>query len=221
MRTALRVAFFLLASLASRAAPATGVHYVYVVRHGAYDRDPSAHDDRTYNGLNAVGHEQARLVGVRLASLPVHVDHLVSSEFLRAKETADDVGKLLHMTATRDASLNECHPTSSDGGDKAEAAACDAARATAWSRFFSATPDHDTVDVVVTHGNVIRWTLLKALGADTKTWPLLDSANGSLTVFAVAPNGDVHVVTYDDVGHLPVEIQTWLGGGVGVHSSRN
>jgi broad specificity phosphatase PhoE len=194
--------------LAATSAHAAGVHYVYVVRHGAYDRDPSARDDRAHNGLNAVGHEQARLVGVRLASLPVHVDHLVSSEFLRAKETADDIGKVLHMTAVRDATLNECHP----GSD----AACDAARVTEWTKYFAATPDKDTVDVIVTHGNVIRWTLLRALNADTKAWPSLDLANGSISVFAVEASGEVHVVTYDDVGHLPVELQTWLGTGVGV-----
>ena len=196
-----------------------GVHYVYVVRHGSYDREPGAGDDRVHNGLNAVGHEQARLVGVRLASLPVHIDRLVSSELLRAKQTADDIGKVLHMTPSREASLDECHPTSIDTSaapvDRARAAACDTARAREWSRWFSATPAHDTIDVLVTHGNVIRWTLLRALGADTKTWPLIDSANASLTLFAVAPDGGVHVVSYDDVGHLPVAVQTWAGTGGG------
>ena len=57
--------------------PAQGVHYVYMVRHGMYDRDSLATDDRVANGLNALGHEQARLTGARLAGLGVRFDHLV------------------------------------------------------------------------------------------------------------------------------------------------
>ncbi|HEY4224018.1 MAG TPA: histidine phosphatase family protein [Myxococcota bacterium] len=193
-----------------------GVHYLYVVRHGIYDRDNTAVDDRSHNGINAKGHEQARLAGVRLASLPLHIDHLVSSEFLRAKETADDIGKVLHLTPARDALLNECTPTTTTTTN----AACDAARAAAWSRWFVATPARDTVDVLVSHGNVIRWTLLRALGVDTRSWPQLDSANGSLTIFAVAPDGSAHLVSYDDVGHLPVSIQTWAGSGGGYGDAR-
>src|SRR5262245_26263548 len=71
-----------------------GIHYVYLVRHGIYDRDTSATDDRVSNGLNALGHEQARLVGARLAGLGVKFDRLISSELLRAKQTADDMGAL-------------------------------------------------------------------------------------------------------------------------------
>src|SRR5262249_42282216 len=126
-------------------------------------RDSTAKDDRVSNGLNTLGHEQARLMGERLAKLPVKFDRLISSELLRAAQTADDIGRLLKMTPARDALLNECTPTSASAsimsGEKpADVAACDSARAAAWQRYFTPTPERDTYDLLVCHGNVIRWT---------------------------------------------------------------
>jgi broad specificity phosphatase PhoE len=197
-----------------------GVHYLYLVRHGIYDRDSTATDDRVANGLNALGHEQAKLVAARLAALPVKFTHLVSSEFRRAAETADEIGLVLHLTPTRDGSLNECTPTSSNAGLMAgekpqDLAACDSARAVAWQRYFAPTPDRDTYDLLVWHGNGIRWTLMRTVGADVRDWLNLDSGNGSLTIVAVRPDGSTRLVLYNDVGHIPWEKQTWSGRGGG------
>lgn len=197
-----------------------GVHYVYMIRHGMYDRDTLATDDRVANGLNALGHEQARLVGARLAGLGVRFDRLVSSEYLRAKQTADDMGAIMKLTPTRDGALNECTPTTLYAPYMAnhpagEIAECDSARQVQWARYFVPTPERDTYDVLVCHGNVIRWTLMRAVTADPRNWHLLDVGNGSLTIFAIRPDGTVRTVMYSDVGHLPVEKQTWSGKGGG------
>jgi serine/threonine-protein phosphatase PGAM5 len=197
-----------------------GVHYLYLVRHGIYDRDTTAIDDRISNGLNSLGHEQAKLLGARLAGLPIKMTHLVSSEFLRAAQTADDIALFIKLTPTRDGSLNECTPTSSNArimaGEKpAEVAACDSARVASWNRWFVPTPDRDTYDVLVCHGNVIRWTLMRTVGADTKSWLSSDVGNCSLTIVAVRPDGSLRLVMYSDVGHIPWEKQTWSGKGGG------
>lgn len=200
--------------------PTAGIHYLYLVRHGIYDRDSTASDDRVSNGLNALGHEQARLVGERLSKLPVHFDRLISSELLRAAQTADEIGRWLHMTPARDSLLNECTPTSISprvmAGEKpADVAACDSARVLAWQRYFVPTPERDTYDLLVCHGNVIRWTLVRALHSDTKYWSDQDGSNGALSIIAVLPDGRTRLVMYSDVGHLPVEKQTWSGKGGG------
>jgi serine/threonine-protein phosphatase PGAM5 len=197
-----------------------GVHYVYMVRHGKYDLDTTATDDRVSNGLNALGHEQAKLVGARLAALGIKFDRLISSEFLRAKQTADDMGALMKMTATRDGSLNECTPTSASASLMAkekpsDIAACDSARAVTWQRYFVPTPARDTYDVLVCHGNVIRWTLMRALGADTKLWSNQDIGHCSLSIIAVRPDGTIRLVMYSDVGSIPVDKQSWSGKGGG------
>lgn len=191
----------------------TGIHYVYLVRHGVYDPDPDATSDSTGNGLNALGHEQARLIGARLAALPIHFDRLVSSGFLRAVQTSDEMGALMHMTPTRDAVLNECTPTSSDphvmqGENPADIAMCDSMRVLQWQRYFTPTPDRDTYDVLVCHGNIIRWTFLRACGADTRAWAKLHIGHASLTIIAVRPDGSIRPMAFSDVGHIPPAKQT-------------
>lgn len=201
---------------ASAPRPGTGIHFVYLVRHGIYDLDTTVTDDRVGNALNAMGHEQARLTGERLAGLGLKFDRLISSEFLRAAQTADDMGKAMKMTPTRDGVLNECTSTNSNARlmareKPADIASCDSARTVMWERYFKPTPDRDTYDVLVCHGNVIRWAQVRAYGADLKNWISLDCGNASLTIISVRPDGTIRPVMYSDVGHLPVEKQTWSG----------
>ena len=197
-----------------------GVHYVYLVRHGLYDRDTVQTDDRIGSGLNALGHEQAKLLGERLAKLPVKIHLLVSSDFTRARQTADDAGALLGMKSERDTLLRECTSTA-DRADymvnhtAAEIAECDADRQAAWAKYVTPTPDADTHDVLVCHGNVIRWMVAKALGMDTKGWTRFDIANCSITVIAVRPDGSTRLVMYSSVDYMPLEKQTWAGAGAG------
>ena len=207
------------ATPADSARSARGIHYVYLIRHGIYDRDTTA-DDRVGNGLNALGHEQARSIGARLAQLPIRPATLVSSDFARARETADDIGVALRMAATRDTLLRECTPTS----DRAELirshaaeeiALCDESLAAAFVKYSRPTPGADRHDVLVCHGNVIRWWVGRALGLDNKRWHRMEIANGSLTILAVHPDGTARLVLFSDVGHLTPAQQTWTGRGAG------
>ena len=204
---------------AGGAAPGTGVHFIYLVRHGAFDRDDRA-DERTANPLNALGHKQAKLLGARLAALPVTYHALVTSDLLRARQTAEDMGALLNMVPQTDTLIRECtptpeHPEYSTYHSPADIARCVETLEAVWSRYLVPTPAADTWDVLVCHGNVIRWLTLKALGADVRHWYGPDTANASLTVIAVRPDGTCRLVTFNDTGHLPAEMQTWAGRGGG------
>ena len=204
---------------ADSARTARGIHYLILIRHGLYDRDDRA-DERVGNGLNAVGQEQARATGARLSRLPVRPAALVSSDYTRARETADVIGLALGMTATRDSLLRECTPTS-DRADlmreetPGEIAACDSSLAAAWARYARPTPAGDRHDVLVCHGNVIRWFVSRALGVDTRRWHAMEIANGSLTVIAVRPDGVTKLVTFSDVSHVEFAKQSWTGRGAG------
>ena len=204
------------------AAPARprGVHFVYLIRHGFYDRDTVQTDDRISSGLNALGHEQSRLIGARLAALPITVHSLVSSDFTRARETADEIGAILHMTPARDSLLRECSPTADNldyirNHTSAEIAAADTQLNAAWAKYFVPTPGADTYDVLVCHGNGIRWWTSRAVSGDPRHWSNLDIANASLTIIAVRPDGSARLVMFSDVGHLPLDKQTWSGRGGG------
>src|SRR5438105_2308742 len=92
------VAGFTSSSVADTPAPGQGIHYLYLIRHGDYVSDRNT-DDRIGDGLDSLGHAQARIIGARLAALPIRIDALTSSDFTRARETADEIGRALHMAA--------------------------------------------------------------------------------------------------------------------------
>jgi serine/threonine-protein phosphatase PGAM5 len=199
--------------------PIPGVRYLVLIRHGDYDRDDRV-DDRVGNGLNARGREQAQLVGQRLAGLPVKLTSLVSSDYTRARETAEIMGRLLGMTPARDSLLRECtpagdRPPTMGGAPPGEEPACDSTLAVAWARYARPSPGADAHDVLVCHGNVTRWFACRALGADTRRWRAMDIGNASITVIAVRADSTTRLVMFSDVGHLPVDRQTWTGRGAG------
>lgn len=196
-----------------------GIRFVTLIRHAIYDRVDSL-DDRVANGLNALGREQARLLGKRLAQLPVKPRLLASSDLKRARETADVIGSLLSMKTVEDSLLAECTPPSSRPGldekqDPKEMASCLANLESAWAKYFRPSPDENTHDLLVCHGNVIRWFVNRALANDVRHWTSLDIANASITVIAVRPDGTTRLIVFSDVGHLPVDKQTWAGSGPG------
>jgi serine/threonine-protein phosphatase PGAM5 len=197
-----------------------GVHYVVLIRHGHYDRDTASTDDRRSNGLNAQGRAQAALVARRLAALPVRPRLLVSSDFLRATQTAEIISEELDMKVTVDSLIHECTPTTERADimkttTPAEVSLCEHHLEAAWRKYFEPTPNADTHDVLVCHGNVIRWCVAHALGMDPKDWLRMDIGNCSLTVIAVRPDGTTRLVMYSDVGHIPVNEQSWTGAGAG------
>jgi serine/threonine-protein phosphatase PGAM5 len=199
--------------------PGHGIRYLLLVRHGAYDRDEHA-DDLLANGVNALGREQARRVAVRLAALPMAVRTLVSSDLTRARETAEEIGRELGVVPSRDSLLRECTPPSlrSDPmlpSPPEDRSPCEAQLEAAWARYARPSPSADVHEILVCHGNVIRWFVCRALGLDTRRWSQMDIANASLTVIAVRPDGSPRLVLFSDVGHLPVPLQTWVGRGAG------
>ena len=203
-----------------------GVRYLYLIRHGMYDRD-TTDIDRSANGLNALGREQARLVGQRLASLGVPITSFVTSDFTRARETADEIGRVLGMVAVEDSLIHECTPTPdrpeySLYHTPEENARCDACVQAAWEKYARPSPEGNAHEVLVCHGNVIRWFVSKALGMDSTRWCTMEIANASLTVITVRDDGSTRLAVFSDVGHIPVEKQTWTGRGAGWHApSRN
>ena len=212
----------LAAVAASGTAPAPvpeHIRFVTLVRHGMYVHVDSL-DERVANGLNALGREQVRLLGKHLASLPVKFDRFVSSDLLRARETAEAIGAALSMHPELDSLLAECTPPSSRPGfdqqhDPTEMALCRTNLEAAWTKYFRPSPERDAHDLLICHGNVIRWLVSRALANDVRHWLSLDIANASITVIAVRPDGTTRLVVYSDVGHLPLEKQTWVGRGAG------
>jgi serine/threonine-protein phosphatase PGAM5 len=199
---------FLTASACAADAP---VRTLYLIRHGQYDPVRGA-DSKTGNALNALGLEQARLVAERLAGLPVPFTKLVSSEFTRARETAEILGARLSLGVERDALLNETMPPGYRVTAEPQSGA-EEQLDSAWRHYNQpSTADH-LHELLVCHGNVIRWFVCRALGVDPTRWTRFEIANASLTIIQVQADGSTRVQLFNEVAHLPLEKQTWSSTG--------
>jgi serine/threonine-protein phosphatase PGAM5 len=191
-------------------AESAGVRTIYLVRHGAYL--PSREASAAGPGLSPLGIAQARLTASRLRSLPVSIATVTSSTMNRARETAAVIHEQL-TTAKPSATpaISECTPPAAvELQESAERlAACKARLDAAFREFFRPARDADQHDVLVAHGNVIRYFTMKALGTDTRAWPNMSVGHASITIIEVHPNGAMRIIAVGDIGHLPGNLQSW------------
>ena len=199
------------------AATSPGARTLYLIRHGLYDEaDPR--DEAVGKGLIEAGRTQAQLTGARLADLGVSFDTIWTSPLTRARETADIIARSLSGLTPRIApELAECTPTTWRKDVAAtlaagEAEACDAQLERAFAHFFVPSPAGDRHELLVCHGNVIRWLWCRALGVDPAAWLGMAIANCSLTVIQAKPDGTCKLYVFGDAAHLPTELQTYPGG---------
>jgi serine/threonine-protein phosphatase PGAM5 len=209
----LRICALLCAVLASTAAPAAEtvpVRTIYLVRHGAYV--PSRDADARGPGLSALGIAQARLTASRLRALPTPIATITSSTMTRARETAAVIHELI-ATATPSASpaISECTPPAAFALNENEAAlsACKARLDAAFGELFRPARGAHQHDVLVAHGNVIRYFVMKALGTDTRMWTNMSVGHASVTIVEVHANGALRVIAVGDIGHIPANMQSW------------
>jgi serine/threonine-protein phosphatase PGAM5 len=188
------------------------VRTLYLVRHGAYVSDPKANPD-TGPALTPLGIAQARLIGARMAGMPVHFDSMTSSTMTRAHETAAIMHEVLKdVPFDSNPLLSECTPPLSrsvPGESEKEMAECASRLDAVFSKYFTPSANADRNELLVCHGNVIRYLVMKALQADPKGWPGMTVAHASLTIVRVRPDGSMSVIGVGDIGHLPPNMVSW------------
>lgn len=198
---------------------ATGVRTVYLIRHGFYDHE-DPREPEVGKALVPLGVAQARLLAARLRGLPVTMGSLTSSTMTRARQTAEIVAEdFPDLDNVTTPSLSECTPTTwrediMADEDPEEVAACEARLDEAFATVLSPSPDEDRHDLVVCHGNVIRYFVTKALRVDPHAWLGMSIANCSLTVIKVFPDGAMKVLSFSDSGHIPPNLLTGTPPGV-------
>jgi serine/threonine-protein phosphatase PGAM5 len=201
-------------SAASSPAPAF-TRTIYLVRHGAYETDQKGDED-VVHGLTPLGIAEARLVAARLRGLPVTFSSLNSSTMTRARQTAQIINQSLpQLTLRADRLLRECTPRSSradapKGATPAELDAAEAQLNQAFANYYVPAKDADQCDILVCHGNVIRYFVMKALGVDSQAWLGLSVAHCSLTVIQISANGSCKVLAVGDSGHIPPNMVSGL-----------
>ena len=205
-------------ALAQSAAPASApsARTIVLVRHGAYDADPKADPDLG-PGLTPLGVAQARLAGARLAALPFPFDALLASPLTRARETARVIAAELGLRPEIVGDLAECTPptwrTAQVADEQPEAmAACAAKLDRLFAERFRPATGPERHDLLVCHGNVIRYLVTKALRVDTQSWLEMSVGHASLTVVRIEADGTFKVISVGDVGHVPPNLQTGSTG---------
>jgi len=194
-----------------------GVRTLYLIRHGQYDHD----DDRSSDigkALVPLGIAQSKLVANRLKSLSVKMSSLISSTMTRARQTAMIINQdfpELELQQTR--LIRECTPPTwrediMEGEDPEELKSCTDNLDAAFSKYFIPSPDEDDRnDIIVCHGNVIRYFVTKVLKVETMSWLQMTTGNCGLTVIRIKPDGTMKLVSFNDMGHIPPNLRTVIG----------
>jgi serine/threonine-protein phosphatase PGAM5 len=193
------------------------VRTIILIRHGEYEHD-SGCDEDVGCGLVALGRQQARLVADRLRAMPITFTSIQASAMTRARQTGEIVAAAfpyLELAIHRD--IRECAPPTwredimADLGPE-DGEPCLANLETAWERIFvPAVGDTNEYDIVICHGNVIRWFVTKVLKVENMSWLQMSIANCSMTVVQVRADGAMKLVAFADSGHIPYSMTTYPG----------
>lgn len=171
------------------------------LRHGQYDAE---------NGgvLTPLGREQARLTAKYLETFTF--DLVWSSTLPRAKETADIVASHLGgMRVRHTGLLREGLYTKVEGYDiPASERREDRARADAAYAKIVRTSRAERTELVVCHGNLIRYIMCRALHTPVSKWLRMTTSHCGLTRVVVRDTGAVRVVSYNETSHLPIKLVT-------------
>ncbi|GAB2957617.1 histidine phosphatase family protein [Micromonospora polyrhachis] len=191
-----------------------GTRHLYLARHGAAD---------PFGELTDIGHQQANLLGERLACLPI--DAIWHSPLPRAAASAREIARHLPDAPVAQAaelidhvpyvpSPAETPPSWAgffDGYDDTEAAAGHRLAESLTSRFAASPgPAPDTHEILVTHAYPIAWLVRHALDAPPSRWLGLNSANTALTLIEYRAALPPTIVMFNDQSHLPTDL-CWTG----------
>ncbi len=191
------------------------ITWLYLVRHGEQRHEGDGDDEDPNLGLSALGQEQARLLGARLAG--VRFDIVRHSPLRRAQETARIVsGYLPGVPVSASDLLADRIPVPSGGQRDAVPPAfrwffdtfppdegdeggteLDAA----FARLAVAGEAHRR-ELLITHNFVIGWFVRHALDAPWWRWMGLNQANCGLTIIEVSNGESATLVAFNDTGHL-------------------
>jgi serine/threonine-protein phosphatase PGAM5 len=196
----------------------TGSRTIYLIRHGQYniddDRDPDVGKE-----LVPLGIAQTRLLSARLKSMGIKFTSLTSSTMTRARQTAmiitEEFPDLdLHQSKI----IRECTPPTwrkdiMVDESESDLNECVENLEKAFKEYFIPSPDkNDRNDIIVCHGNVIRYFVTKILKVDTMAWLQMSIANCSLTIVRIKPDGTMKLDSFSDSGHISNNMQTYTGG---------
>lgn len=190
---------------------------VYLVRHGQHQRlfpdEPESKSTvdqaiRVDGGLTPLGIEQAKLTAQRLKSYPIGT--IYCSSLPRAVQTAEIIAQEFPgIPLRRSRMLRECIPcvppvfSESYSEVPSERIARGREQAEeAYARYFKRARGKDKHEIVVCHGNLMRYFVSRALGVDPETWGSMGIVNCGISLVRITPRWTI-LMCHNDSGHLP------------------
>ncbi|PJJ72533.1 putative phosphoglycerate mutase [Diaminobutyricimonas aerilata] len=192
-------------------------HYLYLVRHGEQQDAEYGVPD---GPLSPRGRRQAHAIADRLSGVPF--TGAWTSPLERAMETANIMTERMPSIEPQpSALLMDCIPSGPTADmphafesffgsvtpEQIEAGEAQMADAVAeWM-----TPAmEDRHDLLITHNFVIGWFVRETFGAARWRWMGINQANCGLTIIRVRSSKPPVLITFNDLGHLPVELRTGM-----------
>lgn len=186
------------------------VKTIILLRHGQYTRKPT-------EKLTKLGRNQALLAGKRLRDFRIQKVHV--SSMPRAQETWKISSSKLergHRAEVCDF-LRECVPgfpkklRKKHGYTDLKKLKKDKLQADrAFKKYFGFSKIRRT-ELLVCHGNIIRYLVCKSLEISTDCWLKLDIKQCGLTVIVLnSKNRTRTLISHNDVGHIPSKKQTFI-----------
>jgi serine/threonine-protein phosphatase PGAM5 len=178
---------------------------VYLIRHGELDTRAFAKHQRNA-GLTARGRQQARLTAQALRGLSVSAIHC--STLGRARETARIIADVFPGVNVQVTSLLwELPHISSNVAPRTVIAREKARGARAFARFVRPTYQRRRIEILVSHGNLIRYMVCRTLGIAPESCGALGTSHCGITVLSIVGR-QLRVICYNDTRHLPVRLRT-------------
>jgi serine/threonine-protein phosphatase PGAM5 len=213
------------------------LRHLYLVRHG--QRETGLSPDDLGPGLTVLGWKQAHQAARRLSALKMDVIHTSSlrrtmetAQILAVEQTDVPIrpSRLLWecIPALPEAVFAwfKAHPETDperlpravqpwrgmlsefESPERLEADFEQARQA--WEKYFIPAKGKDRHEVLVGHGNLIRYFVLRALQAPPEGWLNMDIYNCSICEIVVEGDGRARLVSHNDSGHLHADQLTFF-----------
>lgn len=205
---------------------------LYLIRHGDYipidnsvlGENPSMEARYKHacevGGLTPLGKEQAEVLAQRLKPLPVTAIH--TSTMRRADETAEIIAaQFPKVRVQRSDKLWECIPAvpppPHDRDLRAtytldQLAEQEQRAAHAFKHYFKRARGKDKHEIIVTHGNLIRYFTCRVLNVPPEPLAFnMELCNCSVSEVLIKADGRTMLIAYNDTGFMPYRLLNCLG----------
>jgi serine/threonine-protein phosphatase PGAM5 len=190
-----------------------GTRYLHLVRHGQYHMDQK---HPKYGSLTTIGRKQAKCSANRLKDYEVNCVYI--STMTRARETAYIILQSLNAAAQRSCPLLvEGIPEfprkllKAKKVKKSSLAKTKSRMNRAFKKYFKPFKGKgERHEVLICHGNIIRYLVIKTLGVDTVKWLNFDILQCSISTVRIDDNGTPRLITFGEIGHVPTAKRTYI-----------